>query len=101
MSIRNASFVITLLLFTTAVVLYASQNVSKSHVVQKWEYKTSLNCDEKSINDLGGQGWELVTVGYSTPTTAGGGIHTQNGQGTIRFSLQGGNVCVAFFKRPL
>jgi hypothetical protein len=28
----------------------------------KWEYKLELNLEEKELNDLGQEGWELVSV---------------------------------------
>ena len=33
----------------------------------KWEYKIENNLDFKSLNKLGDQGWDLVTVSPSTP----------------------------------
>ncbi len=101
MSGKKIFFVITPLLGAVAVILFANENAVKPHLIPKWGYKTDRNCDEKSLNDLGSQGWELVSVGLTTPTTAHGSIDTRNGQGAIGFDLQGGNVCVAYFKRPL
>ena len=33
-------------------------------MAQKWEYKFSHSINEKEANDLGDQGWELVSTDY-------------------------------------
>jgi len=47
--------------------------------MQKWEYKWVQEPDDKTLNALGAQGWELVTV-----------VNT-SGSGILR----------AYFKRPI
>ena len=44
-----------------------------------WEYKSTAQLNEKQLNELGAQGWELVAVGVG-------------GMGALSFTM--------FFKRP-
>ena len=37
-----------------------------SQMAEQWEYKTDTNCDDATLNSLGAQGWELVSVVVST-----------------------------------
>jgi hypothetical protein len=35
-------------------------------MAEQWEYKTETNCNDATLNSLGAQGWELVSVVVST-----------------------------------
>jgi hypothetical protein len=49
----------SLIIGLTAIVLFAQNSVSAP---VQWEYKLQYNINEKKCNELGEDGWELVSV---------------------------------------
>jgi hypothetical protein len=75
MSNKISWVLVVVFLFCAAGWTYSSKREATTNPV--WEYKVVRTLDEKGLNELGSQGWELVTTvdnvslnngnGYSSP----------------------------------
>jgi hypothetical protein len=56
---KNRLLLIALLVASIFCAAFAYQSERRA---QRWEYKIEKDADEKRLNQLGAEGWELVTL---------------------------------------
>jgi hypothetical protein len=70
---KHLPWIVAVIVALVVVWQFASAQGERERAMQKWEYKTVL-CEyekaEKSLNDAGSEGWELVTM-ISSQTIGG------------------------------
>ena len=94
-----------------AVIVASTMIASVLHaepLTGKWEYKNST-CDESSLNSLGNDGWELVSISPPTVFKFSGSLIETPQDPPERFTIikigpdqngDGRQNCIAFLKRP-